>query len=118
MTAALQHLIKEARTELGSDACRAGKHQWESEGGRACPHGLDDNCGQAVYRCAVCGSYDYGEGGGPGDLDCYNNCRHRTERWIAIKGLVVDPLTLWRENASRHRLVLKALKRQPKPRLP
>lgn len=67
----LNELIFEASTELGSEACRVGKHLWESHGSRGCPHD-DDNghCGQAVYQCSVCGSYDYGEPGGPGAMDC------------------------------------------------
>lgn len=76
MTFVLAALIKEARTELGSEACANGKHQWESEGGRSCPRDLDDSgqCGQAVYRCTTCGIYDYGEIGGPGDADCQQYC--------------------------------------------
>ena len=79
MTTCLQALIKEARTELGSDACRHGKHQWESEGGRGCPKDITDECGQAVYRCTVCGTYDYGEPGGPGAKDCETRCHHKNE---------------------------------------
>lgn len=68
----LNDLIFEAATELGSDACRAGKHQWESEGGRGCPNKPNGGgpCSQAVYRCSVCGAYDYGEPDGPGAADC------------------------------------------------
>lgn len=77
----LEDLIFEASTELGSAACRAGKHVWESIGSRGCPH--DENsgrCGQAVYRCSVCGGYDYGENGGPGATDCAENscCEFRS----------------------------------------
>jgi len=68
---ALADLIRDASTQLGSDACRSGKHLWESDGCRGCPHDEDNgHCGQAVYRCAVCGQYDYGEPGGPGAADC------------------------------------------------
>ena len=71
MTAALRELIHQARTELGSEACRAGKHQWESDGCRGCPQDEEEeSCGQAVYRCTVCGAFDYGEPGGPGASDC------------------------------------------------
>lgn len=77
MIASLQSLIKEASMELGSDACKVGKHQWEPDGGRACPHDLSNECSQAVYRCAVCGQYDYGENGGPGSRDCANFCKHK-----------------------------------------
>lgn len=76
MTFALQSLIKEASMELGSDACQQGKHLWESEGGRPCPLDLTDHCSQAVYRCVVCGSYDYGTPGGPGAGDCAKFCKH------------------------------------------
>lgn len=36
MTFILAAHIKEARTELGSEASANGKHQWVSEGGRGC----------------------------------------------------------------------------------
>ena len=76
MTQSLQALVRQAATELGSDACREGRHDWdgEGEGGRACPSDLTDHCGQAVYRCRSCGEYDYGEPGGPGHTDCLS-CR-------------------------------------------
>lgn len=74
----LSELIFEASTQLGSDACRAGRHSWNSEGGRHCPQDLTDGCSQTVYRCSTCGEYDYGAPGGPGDLDCLEHCRHRT----------------------------------------
>lgn len=77
MTSLLQRLIKEAGMELGSDACRAEKHRWESEGGRACPSDLTDHCSQAVYRCTACGQYDYGALGGPGANDCKMYCKER-----------------------------------------
>lgn len=76
-TFALDSLIREASTELGSEACRSGRHDWASEGGRHCPHDLTDTCSQAVYRCRTCGDYDYGEPGGPGATDCATLCRHR-----------------------------------------
>ena len=76
MTFALQSLIKQASTELGSEACSAGNHRWESNGCRGCPDDLTDTCGQAVYECAVCGAVDYGEPGGPGHADC-QSCIYR-----------------------------------------
>jgi len=77
VTFQLESLIREASMELGSDACRAGRHQWESDGGRACPQDLTNECSQAVYRCTTCGQYDYGEKGGPGAQDCQTFCRHK-----------------------------------------
>ncbi len=80
MTIALQSLIQQASTELGSEACREGRHQWMSEGGRGCPFDEDNGtCGQAVYVCATCGTYDYGARGGPGYTDCVatRGCDHR-----------------------------------------
>lgn len=80
MTTALQALIRDASTQLGSEACRAGRHQWQSEGGRGCPHDHDSGtCGQAVYVCTTCGAYDYGERGGPGHADCLatRGCVHK-----------------------------------------
>lgn len=125
MTAALQSLIREASTELGSTACQAGKHQWVTEGGRSCPHDITDNCGQAVYRCSVCGTYDYGEPGGPGDSDCERSCQHRLARRVAINRLRIDPLNyVWlstintKSSTTFHNLLLRALRRQPKPKLP
>lgn len=75
MTKALQELIFEARTQLGSEACAAGRHVWQPEdGGRACPKDIRGDCSQTVYRCHVCGSHDYGEPGGPGAHDCATQC--------------------------------------------
>ena len=80
MTFALQALIQRASTELGSEACREGRHRWQSIGSRGCPHD-DDNghCGQAVYECTTCGATDFGERGGPGYSDCAltRGCDHR-----------------------------------------
>lgn len=76
MTFALEALVQQAATELGSEACRNGRHDWHSEGGRGCPRDLTDGCGQAVYRCRTCGTYDYGEPGGPGHADC-QHCRFK-----------------------------------------
>lgn len=123
-TSTLNVLIRQASTELGSDACRARRHTWASEGGRPCPHDLTDNCSQAVYRCSVCGAWDYGEVGGPGDTDCASTCQHRWCREQAIQAKRPDPLNLWlRESLTfsarqYHHTVMRALRRQPKPRLP
>lgn len=125
MTIELQVLIREASTELGSAACQAGKHLWETDGGRACPHDITDQCGQAVYRCTVCGTHDYGDSGGPGDADCERHCSHRIARHIATNRKRIDPLNYrWissmnnRSTAAFHNMLLRALRRQPKPRLP
>lgn len=124
MTAILQSLIHEASTELGSIACQSGKHQWASEGGRACPHDLTGDCSQAIYCCSVCGTHDYGEQGGPGNMDCERYCQHKLARSVAMVLNARDPFELawWaRATANRHRyhrLLLRALRRQRKPRLP
>ena len=79
MTLDLQALIKIAATELGSDACRNGAHDWQTNGGRGCPHPEDIGdgcCTQAVYECRVCGETDYGYAGGPGHADCMR-CRFK-----------------------------------------
>jgi hypothetical protein len=124
-TSTLMHLVHQARTMLGSVACQDGRHLWVSEGGRACPHDIDDNCGQAVYRCHVCGDQDYGEPGGPGHADCEQHCKNRVERAIAIAKSQVDPLGYgWQmqrgtlNRIQRHKTLLRHLRRQPKPRLP
>ena len=81
MTAELQQLIRQASTELGSDACRDGRHDWQSNGGRGCPHPEDIGdgvCSQAVYECKTCGETDYGYKGGPGDADCMA-CRYKDD---------------------------------------
>lgn len=123
-TTTLHSLIRHASTELGSTACQAGKHQWASDGGRSCPHDLTETCSQAVYRCVVCDSHDYGERGGPGHTDCERHCRYRFERELAIAKGRVDPLNLfWRESlaySSRryHHAVLRGLRNQPRPALP
>lgn len=98
MTFALQALIQQASTELGSEACREGRHNWKSIGGRGCPHDDGDNghCGQAVYECATCGATDHGERGGPGYSDCASTprCDYRGKfkqlvaEWKAPGGLL------------------------------
>ncbi len=69
----LRSLIAEAVALGGGNLCAAG-HDWDSEGGRTCPRaGTEHAClhaSQAVYRCRRCGTYDYGEPGGPGHADC------------------------------------------------
>lgn len=76
MTDCLNNLIAEARALANDNPCTTVGHAWKSEGGRRCPHAgdddSDDGCGasQAVYVCARCGQYDYGESGGPGAADC------------------------------------------------
>lgn len=79
MTFDLQSLIRQASTELGSDACRAGKHDWQTMGGRGCPHPEnigEGQCSQTVYVCRTCGDTDYGDKGGPGHDDCMA-CRYK-----------------------------------------
>lgn len=71
----LAALVAQARALANDHPCTTMGHIWETEGGRRCPHAesdLDDGCGasQAVYRCARCGTHDYGEPGGPGARDC------------------------------------------------
>lgn len=74
MTDALRHLICGALALANDHPCTTVGHEWQPEGGRRCPRATDDDdgCGgsQAVYRCARCGTYDYGERGGPGHADC------------------------------------------------
>ena len=91
MTFALEALVRQASTELGSEACRAGLHQWFSIGGRGCPHPQDigshsiGGCSQAVYECATCGDTDYGERGGPGWADCRDGCTHGGRGYFTAK---------------------------------
>ncbi len=125
MTIVLSNLIKAARTELGSDACRQGNHLWVSDGGRSCPHDLDPRCSQVVYQCSVCGTYDYGELGGPGDACCLSSCKHREEYVYETRSRREDPLGYhpngWLatfNRVARHQRILKRLKQQPTPRLP
>lgn len=68
MVESLSHLIAQAVNLAGGNTCAAG-HDWQSDGGRRCPHDAE-SCSQAVYRCTRCGVYDYGEPGGPGFEDC------------------------------------------------
>lgn len=79
MTLELQQLVAEARALANDHPCTTVGHDWQMEGARTCPHyGTDREChhsSQAVYRCARCGGYDYGEPGGPGHADCERGCR-------------------------------------------
>lgn len=80
---ALLDLIKTATEQARPVvACEDGSHHWISEGGRGCPEDASDTCGQAVYRCTICGVYDYGEAGGPGAHDCAT-ARSCEARYIA-----------------------------------
>lgn len=54
--------------------CRVGDHDWVQKGGRACPKELSVNCSQPAFRCSRCGSWDYGEEGGPGWKYCQDDC--------------------------------------------
>ena len=72
MTAALQHLVAEAR------AAADPAPPWVVEGGRSCPIGWED-CSQPVFRLAGTEHYDYGERGGPGDTHCRSACPHGLE---------------------------------------
>lgn len=77
MSERLTALIAKAVVLAGGDLCAEG-HDWVTEGGRSCPEDLRSDCGQAVYRCARCGEYDYGHKGGPGWTDC-QRCAYRSE---------------------------------------
>lgn len=74
----LRELIAEARGLANDHPCQATGHLWETEGGRCCPKGVG-GCSQAVYRCARCGCYDYGDKGGPAYAECYESCRLEPE---------------------------------------
>lgn len=82
MTALLLSLIASARDEARPvHACAGGDHHWVSEGGRPCPMGAD-GCSQAVYRCGICGVYDYGKGeDSPGETDCRAACGDSMTGW-------------------------------------
>lgn len=78
MTPEIRRLVKEA-TIFGSEACKHGLHRWEPFGGRACPHGFEEdaNCSQPVMRCGDCGDFDYGDHPqSPGEQHCRLNCQH------------------------------------------
>lgn len=76
----LRHLIAEAVALGGGDLCASG-HQWEPHGDRPCPTGCA-NCGQSVYRCRHCGTYDYGDSdNSPGRTDCQAVCGDSMTGW-------------------------------------
>lgn len=82
MTLALRQLVADAERLAGADPCHGGALcKWDSEGGRPCPEGYRDDCGQAAYRCLACGAYDYGEPGGPGAADCAAQCPGPDDYW-------------------------------------
>ena len=74
----LDGLVAQAAS-FGTTACAAGEHAWAPEGGRACPEGLTDECGQTVYVCRSCEAQDYGSRGGPGHTDCAQHCTYRDQ---------------------------------------
>ena len=56
-------------------------HDWKDVGGRTYPRweeayveGIRLYCSQIVYRCTRCGTYDYGEPGGPSFKECNDMC--------------------------------------------
>lgn len=71
--ATLIELIQSSRVFGAADDCMCGRHNWETEGGRRYPQERD-GCSQPVYRCTVCGVYDYGEPGVPRAVDCRQFC--------------------------------------------
>jgi len=89
MTDILQTLIRSAKDNVQpAYACDDGDHHWRQEGGRACPMGAD-GCSQAVYRCAICGVFDYGtDDDGPGVTDCRSACGDSMMGW---RGGPFDP---------------------------
>lgn len=81
MTFELERLIKESLRELTKSACELEGHDWVIEGARCCPMGAV-GCGQAVYVCRSCGTYDYGIGNGsPGKTDCQAACGESMTGW-------------------------------------
>ena len=76
----LQHLIAHAAALGGADMCADG-HDWQDDGGRACPTG-NDQCGQPVFRCSRCGVHDYGDDPeGPGMIECRSCCGDSMLGW-------------------------------------
>lgn len=82
----LRQLASQAAALAGDDTCALG-HDWETDGGRACPYDYTDeihgDCtGQAVYVCARCGDTDYGDPGGPAFNECDFCAKAEKERTI------------------------------------
>ena len=77
----LAWLIAEATALAGGNTCASG-HDWTSDAARACPHGSWE-CSQAAYFCKRCGTFDYGEPGGPGHADCQDGCSHDAQNILA-----------------------------------
>lgn len=95
----LMHLIHEARALAGEDTCALG-HAWETDGSRGCPTG-NMECGQAVYRCARCGAYDYGtDPDGPGMTDCQATCGDSMLGWRPWDWCEDEPAALATSNAE------------------
>lgn len=83
MTIDLQRLISAAKDAAKGNPCVDGDHHWSSdgEGDRPCPTGCR-MCGQIVYRCRTCGTYDYGTGDdSPGLIDCKSLCGNSLTGW-------------------------------------
>ncbi len=79
----LRHLVAEAVALAGGNLCSIA-HEWDMDGGRACPHG--ERCSQPVYRCTRCGEFDYGNPGGPAYLECANTCqRGHSDKFVMRK---------------------------------
>jgi hypothetical protein len=74
----LFELIAEAKSLINQPVKH--EHDWVMEGGRSCPTG-NDRCSQPVYRCRICGDYDYGEPGGPGHAECLEVCGDSMNGW-------------------------------------
>jgi hypothetical protein len=79
----LQRLVGQAAWIAGMSPCDCMGHLWVSDGARGCPHSdqFDRPCSQPVYVCDRCGTYDYGEKGGPGHADCESGACCGGEAW-------------------------------------
>lgn len=86
---ALLSMIQAAKDEARPRfACDDGQHFWKSEGGRGCPTGCQ-MCSQTVYRCSICGAYDYGSGEeSPSKRECMAVCGDSMTGW---EGGHMDP---------------------------
>ncbi len=65
--------------------CRWFGHHWVEEGARQCPREAV-RCSQSVFVCQRCGTYDYGERGGPAWKLC-RKCWWGSSPCAADKGL-------------------------------